>query len=279
MSVLDMIIESTKAFVQNTDIKEYINRIYEISVSSSMIEWLIDDLRRKLRYRDRFDDRYFIPDVCGFFVCTKCSESFYLDSGIYIIADKIVRWLEYLNFLDPRILSQYIVLHELAHLIVHCVLPKHVRTEYTRAKSEIKFYKNLEEAYCEYCAICALKYGTLRVLNQSVRIPKEEEFELALISLLPRPEPYLYFKELVRLQEIKSEKEVDNIMHSFIGGMINSQDRISRLLHSDLAINIIKRPIDFENRIKKIDMREFSILDKVKPCMAYSLYIVRTGVV
>ena len=67
MSVLDVIIESIKEYVQNTDIREYINSIYEISVSSSMIERLVDDPRRKLRYRERFDDRYFIPDVCGFF--------------------------------------------------------------------------------------------------------------------------------------------------------------------------------------------------------------------
>ena len=84
MSVLDVTIESIKEFVQNTDIREYINSIDEISMSSSIIERLVDDPRRKLRYRDRFDDRYFIPDICGFFVCTKCSESFYLDSGIYI---------------------------------------------------------------------------------------------------------------------------------------------------------------------------------------------------
>lgn len=275
MSVLDVIIESIKEYVQNTDIREYINSIYEISVSSSMIERLVDDPRRKLRYRERFDDRHFIPDVCGFFVCTKCSESFYLDSsGIYIIADKIVRWLEYLNFLDPRILSQYIVLHELVHLIVHCVLPKHVRIEYTCAKSEIKFYKNLEEAYCEYCAINALKDGILRVLNQSVEIQKEEELEVALVSLLPRPAPYLYFKDLVRLQGIKSEREVNDIIHSFISGMINSRNQIIRQLYSDLVTNYIKRP--FRDVIREVKTKKVNLLSKVEPCTTYDLYIVKT---
>ena len=272
MSVLGMIVESIKEFVQNTGIREYVNRIHEISMNSSVVEQLIDELRRRVRYRDRFDDRYFIPDICGFFVCTKCSGSSYLNSGIYIIVDKIVKYLEYLNFLDPRVLSQYIVLHELVHLITHCILPKQIRSKYTRAKSEIKFYKNLEEAYCEYCAIYALKDGTLRVFNQSVRIPREEEFEIALISSLPRPEPYLYFKELMRLKESKSERDVNDVVHLFISGIISSQNQIFRELYPDLIINYIRRP--FKSEISKIKMKKVNVLSNVDPCTTYDLYIV-----
>jgi len=134
------------------------------------------------------------------------------------------------------------------------------------------FFKDLEEAYCEYCAIQALKDGILRVFNQNVRVLNEDEFEVALISLLSRPVPYLYFKELARLREIKGEKEVVNIMHFFISGMINSQNRFDRLLHCDLAINNIKRP--FESKIKKAKTK-VNLLNRVEPCTTYNLYIVR----
>lgn len=70
-----------------------------------------------------------------------------------------------------------------------------------RAKSEIEFNRNLEEeAYCELCAILALKNGVLEILNQNVETPIEEDFEVALISMLPRLAPYKYLlKELGRI--------------------------------------------------------------------------------
>jgi len=272
---MDVITSSIKEYVQNTNIRKYLGEIYEIDMNPA-IKHIIEQLRREVRYPTGFiDERYLIPDIYGFFVCKECHRSF-LDSGIYILINKIENSLRYyLNFLDPVVFSQYILLHELAHLIVHCVLPKDDRIDYVQAESEIGSYRDFEEAYCDYCAIEGLRNGNLRVLNQSVMIPREEDFEVTLISSIPRPIPYMYFKRLVRLQEIKGRNVVDEIMQSFISGIINSQHRIAKMLWSNQMINIIKRPINFENRIGKIDISGIKLLEDVDPCTTYNLYIVK----
>jgi len=222
---------------------------------------LINELKKKFRYSGRFDDRYFIPDVYGFFVCAECSKT-YLDSRIYILADKIAKY-QYIESLEPRVLSQHVVLHELVHLITHSLLPKNVRTSYTHAKSDVLF-KDLEEAYCEYYATHTLK----KVFNQNVKVLKEDEFEVALVSLLLRLIPYMYFKELARLRETKGKKEIGNIMCFFISGITNSRSRFHRQFYSDLAISYVKRP--FEKVKTKVNL-----LNEVESCTVYDLYIVR----
>ncbi len=168
-------------------------------------------------------------------------------------------------------LFRYVFLHELAHLILHGILPKHIRTEYMRAESEIEFNRNLEEAYCELCAILALKNGALEILNQNVETPIEEDFEVALTSMLPRSAPYKYFKELGRIWQTGGKERVDSIMLSFIERITKSQNRL--IGFKQLFPNLAVKRCWFGTS-KGIVKKTGDLLDDIEPCTDYGLYIV-----